>query len=68
MLQRFMQQYNQRRSGGEGVLSKGQFALCGALAGAFAGACTTPFDVIKTRIMLADVSPFLIPLRKMIHV
>ncbi|VDM30263.1 unnamed protein product [Hydatigera taeniaeformis] len=41
---------------GNGSLSKGQFALCGAIAGAFAGAFTTPFDVIKTRIMLAEVS------------
>ncbi|KAM3175812.1 hypothetical protein ACTXT7_007794 [Hymenolepis weldensis] len=55
-LKRSMQRYNQRRSSGvgNGELSKGQFALCGALAGAFAGACTTPLDVIKTRIMLAD--------------
>ncbi|KAM7537997.1 hypothetical protein Aperf_G00000059628 [Anoplocephala perfoliata] len=53
-LKRSVQHHNQRRSGGEGSLSKGQFALCGALAGAFAGACTTPLDVIKTRIMLAD--------------
>lgn len=53
-----MQRYNQHRNSGvgDGELSKGQFALCGALAGAFAGACTTPLDVIKTRIMLADVS------------
>nr|CDS28877.2 S adenosylmethionine mitochondrial carrier [Hymenolepis microstoma] len=51
-----MQRYNQLRNCGvgDGELSKGQFALCGALAGAFAGACTTPLDVIKTRIMLAD--------------
>ncbi|VDL54625.1 unnamed protein product [Hymenolepis diminuta] len=57
-LKRSMQRYNQHRNGGvgDGELSKGQFALCGALAGAFAGACTTPLDVIKTRIMLADVS------------
>ncbi|VDK31942.1 unnamed protein product [Taenia asiatica] len=53
-LKRFMERYNRSRTGGDGSLSKGQFALCGAMAGAFAGACTTPFDVIKTRIMLAE--------------
>ncbi|KAL5110509.1 S-adenosylmethionine mitochondrial carrier protein [Taenia crassiceps] len=53
-LKRFMERYNRSRTGGSGSLSKGQFALCGAMAGALAGACTTPFDVIKTRIMLAE--------------
>lgn len=51
-----MERCNRSRTGGSGSLSKSQLALCGAMAGAFAGACTTPFDVIKTRIMLAEVS------------
>lgn len=33
-----------------------QFALCGFLSGAVAGSVTTPLDVAKTRIMLANVS------------
>ena len=32
-----------------------QFTLCGCLSGAIAGSVTTPLDVAKTRIMLADV-------------
>ncbi|GAB0091438.1 Mitochondrial carrier protein [Sergentomyia squamirostris] len=39
--------------GGE-QLASSQVAMCGALAGAIAGGLTTPFDVAKTRIMLAD--------------
>ncbi|XP_065177925.1 mitochondrial S-adenosylmethionine carrier protein-like [Sycon ciliatum] len=35
------------------ALSGWQSALCGALAGAFSAAVTTPLDVAKTRIMLA---------------
>uniref|UniRef100_A0A0V0J314 S-adenosylmethionine mitochondrial carrier protein n=1 Tax=Schistocephalus solidus TaxID=70667 RepID=A0A0V0J314_SCHSO len=35
-------------------LTKSQFAFCGFVAGAVAGAVTTPVDVAKTRIMLAD--------------
>lgn len=31
-----------------------QGAACGSVAGAFAGACTTPLDVAKTRIMLEN--------------
>lgn len=31
-------------------------AICGAIAGSVAAACTTPFDVVKTRIMLAGRS------------
>nr|CUU98831.1 hypothetical transcript [Hymenolepis microstoma] len=34
-------------------LSKTQFAICGAVAGAIGGIFTTPMDVAKTRIMLA---------------
>uniref|UniRef100_A0A7G3AYV5 Putative s-adenosylmethionine carrier n=1 Tax=Lutzomyia longipalpis TaxID=7200 RepID=A0A7G3AYV5_LUTLO len=37
-------------------LASSQVALCGALAGGIAGGITTPFDVAKTRIMLADQS------------
>lgn len=33
-----------------------QSALCGTLAGCTAGTITTPLDVAKTRIMLAEVS------------
>lgn len=33
-----------------------QSAMCGCLAGSIAGAVTTPLDVAKTRIMLAEVS------------
>ncbi|VDN09857.1 unnamed protein product [Dibothriocephalus latus] len=58
MLKRSLREYNCRvspSSESSGELSKKQFALCGALAGATAGACTTPFDVAKTRIMLAQV-------------
>ncbi|XP_059609539.1 S-adenosylmethionine mitochondrial carrier protein homolog [Phlebotomus argentipes] len=40
------------QSTGESLASS-QVALCGALAGAIAGGITTPFDVAKTRIMLA---------------
>uniref|UniRef100_A0A915EXP3 S adenosylmethionine mitochondrial carrier n=1 Tax=Echinococcus canadensis TaxID=519352 RepID=A0A915EXP3_9CEST len=35
-------------------LSKKQFAVCGAIAGAIGGSSTTPMDVAKTRIMLAE--------------
>lgn len=31
-------------------------ALCGAMAGGIAAAITTPFDVVKTRIMLSEES------------
>jgi len=33
-----------------------QSSLCGAFAGGFSAAVTTPLDVAKTRIMLAPVS------------
>lgn len=33
-----------------------QSVFCGALAGTVAGAITTPLDVAKTRIMLAEVN------------
>ena len=49
-------------SSNAGSLTKRQFAMCGAVAGAIASSCTTPMDVAKTRIMLAEVSnlfPFL---------
>ncbi|XP_055711782.1 S-adenosylmethionine mitochondrial carrier protein homolog [Phlebotomus papatasi] len=35
-------------------LASAHVAICGALAGAIAGGITTPFDVAKTRIMLAN--------------
>nr|VZH99854.1 unnamed protein product [Spirometra erinaceieuropaei] len=57
MLKRSLEEHNRRRalsSEPSVELSKSQFAFCGALAGATAGACTTPFDVAKTRIMLAQ--------------
>ncbi|KAL5966771.1 S-adenosylmethionine mitochondrial carrier protein [Taenia solium] len=38
-------------------LSKKQFAVCGAIAGAIGGSSTTPMDVAKTRIMLAELPP-----------
>ena len=37
-------------------LTKRQFALSGAIAGAIGGTSTTPMDVAKTRIMLAEVT------------
>uniref|UniRef100_A0A5K3F7M8 S-adenosylmethionine mitochondrial carrier protein n=1 Tax=Mesocestoides corti TaxID=53468 RepID=A0A5K3F7M8_MESCO len=62
-LKRLMERYNRtshRQPGVDGAssLTKVQFALCGALAGACAGGVTTPLDVIKTRIMLAEKGAF----------
>ncbi len=42
-------------SSSSSTLTKGQFAMCGAIAGAIGGTTTTPMDVAKTRIMLAEV-------------
>ena len=50
-----MERRNRSKYNTDGSLTKVQFALCGGMAGAIAGACTTPLDVIKTRIMLAEV-------------
>ncbi len=38
-----------------GRLEAWQGAVCGAVAGGIAAGCTTPLDVAKTRIMLANV-------------
>lgn len=38
------------------TISTGDSLICGAVAGAFAGLSTTPFDVAKTRIILAEKS------------
>ena len=35
-----------------------QGAVCGAVAGGFSAAVTTPLDVLKTRIMLAQVCDY----------
>ena len=43
----------QERSGAGAPPSAWQSSLCGAAAGGFAAAVTTPLDVAKTRIMLA---------------
>lgn len=45
-----------KEEGRDYSLSKTQFAVCGAIAGAIGGSITTPMDVAKTRIMLAKVS------------
>lgn len=38
-------------------LNSGQTLLCGGFAGSTAALCTTPFDVIKTRVQLQALSP-----------
>lgn len=40
-----------RRSRGADIKAH-EAALCGSISGAFAAACTTPLDVVKTRLML----------------
>ncbi|XP_053617934.1 S-adenosylmethionine mitochondrial carrier protein homolog [Plodia interpunctella] len=42
------------RNHNDGQISGFQSALCGSVAGAFAAAVTTPLDLAKTRIMLAE--------------
>ncbi|KAM7537469.1 hypothetical protein Aperf_G00000059583 [Anoplocephala perfoliata] len=69
LLKRRMEKYNRQQLLDRGIfgpgdccvddvcrcnLSKKQFAFCGAVAGAIGGSCTTPMDVAKTRIMLAE--------------
>lgn len=46
----FKMEFRKRKNGKEPTPTEG--ALCGAFAGGFAGAVTTPLDVVKTRIML----------------
>lgn len=38
-------------------LNSGQTLLCGGFAGSTAALCTTPFDVIKTRVQLQALNP-----------
>lgn len=38
-------------------LNSGQTLLCGGFAGSTAALCTTPFDVVKTRVQLQALSP-----------
>ncbi|PAN07476.1 hypothetical protein PAHAL_1G339000 [Panicum hallii] len=38
-------------------LSSGETLLCGGFAGSTAALCTTPFDVVKTRVQLQALSP-----------
>ncbi|OEL22110.1 S-adenosylmethionine carrier 1, chloroplastic/mitochondrial [Dichanthelium oligosanthes] len=38
-------------------LSSGETLLCGGFAGSTAALCTTPFDVVKTRVQLRALSP-----------
>lgn len=44
------------RNHNDGQITSFQSAVCGSIAGGFAAATTTPLDLAKTRIMLADVS------------
>lgn len=44
------------RGADEGPLLPVQGALCGSCSGAFAAACTTPLDVVKTRLMLSQAN------------
>lgn len=39
-------------------LESWEVAICGAIAGGISAAVTTPLDVVKTRIMLADKKAF----------
>lgn len=50
----YLKQVYSRKLNNSEVLNSLQVANCGAVAGGIAAAVTTPLDVVKTRIMLAE--------------
>ena len=50
LLERMKAAWTKRRGGN--ALAPAHVALCGSVCGGFAAACTTPLDVLKTRLML----------------